>query len=260
MRLQLSIVAMIFVSCLSFGQVPAGIVKPEKQEFRVAPQAQSDYDAYMAAAGDASLLFRGQSALPYNFAYNGTYYWYTPKFEIGSVRFNGKDYSDVELNIDATRQVLICGRPGTFKRSELERAQVEYFTMGDRKFINAERCGINDVPTGYYEILRDGKCLFLKQRIKTLAEDREGSRALETDYEGNFNSAIWRVFVNQTKYYVTDQDGIAHQVKKRSDVYKVFKEYRKSLKKTVTSLERETLMPFEQFVQVVLNNFEEESR
>lgn len=237
---RIPILTLLFVSCLSFGQ------------------ARDDYDAYMQAAGDATLLFRGRSALPYNFAHNGTYYWYSPEFIEGTVRFNGKDYHDIELNIDAARQELICGIPGSIKRSELERAQVECFTIGDKHFVNADGRWKGDVPEGYLEVLLDGRNAFMKQRVKTLVEDKEGDRAQDTHYSGIFRPSVWRVFVCQTNYYIRDARGTLHKVKKRKDVYGLFKDHRKQLRKYVSSLEKDNIMPFEQFGLIVLGRMNEQ--
>lgn len=237
---RIPILAFLLVSCLSYGQ------------------ARDDYDAYMQAAGDATLLFRGRSALPYNFPHNGTYYWYTPEFIEGTVRFNGKEYHGIELNIDAARQALICGISGSIKRSELERAQVECFTIGDRHFVNADGRWTGDAPEGYLEVLLDGPNTFLKQRVKTLVEDKEGTRSQDTDYSGVFKSSVWRVFVCQTDYYIKDAQGALHKVKKRKDVYRLFKDHRKQLRKYVSSFEKDNIIPFEQFGLIVLDRMNEQ--
>ena len=46
-------------------------------------------------------IFRGKLPATYPFKYNGTYFWSRKAFQQGTVWYNGKQYEDISLNVDA---------------------------------------------------------------------------------------------------------------------------------------------------------------
>ena len=171
------------------------------------PAAAQEYvesEAFQKASSDNSLLYRARQAQRYNMVYEGTYYWYSPDFEIGGVMFDGRWYDDVVLNIDAFDRNLVVipspGRPAVVPA----RDHVEYFTMGDTRFVNLRRKGY-DVPAGYYEVMYDGPFTLYRQIVKKLANDLSGVSVAAGYAVDSFETS--------ENYYV-ERDGVIAPVRK----------------------------------------------
>ena len=129
--------------------------------------AQNDQLLYRAEAGGASLLYRGRKAYVHNILFNGTYFWTSPGFRSGTVVYNGKQYDDVFLNIDAARQDLIVRVPGSVLEKVVDERYTESFTMGEDHFLNLRfLCG-ETAPEGYWQVLHDGPIRFFAPGFKT---------------------------------------------------------------------------------------------
>lgn len=117
---------------------------------------------YQQAAGQKSMLYRGMLSPQYRFVYNGTFYVERPEFESGQIMYNGRLYTDVLLNIDACRNVLVVNLGGVCVDTETE--YVEYAIIGGRRYIHL-REGKNK-PEAYFEVLHQGEMSFLKRVYK----------------------------------------------------------------------------------------------
>lgn len=94
-------------------------------------QAQGDDEAFFRqAAAGSCILYRGHQAYAYHIHYNGTYCWSDAEFKTGDVRYNGKLYHDIPLNVDAARQELLVRNAVGQGGKVLSREFVEWFTLG----------------------------------------------------------------------------------------------------------------------------------
>ena len=57
--------------------------------------AQNEDEAVFAG------VFRGKLPATYPFKYNGTYFWDRKDFQTGSIWYNGKQYDNISMNVDA---------------------------------------------------------------------------------------------------------------------------------------------------------------
>lgn len=125
-------------------------------------QKESDYGTYADAAGSYINLYRGAAPVKYNFLHLGTYYAYTDTFEKGEVKYNGRIYSDVYLNLNSHVDELYVKIPSSGREVVLNKSLVEHFTMGESKFVN--------ISNAYYELLYDGNAKLYKKIRKVYSE------------------------------------------------------------------------------------------
>ena len=168
-------------------------------------QEYVEAETFQKSASDNSLLFRARQALRYNMSYDGTYYWYSPDFEVGGVMYDGRWYDDVTLNVDAFGKQLVAipspGRPAV----ELDRDHIDFFTMGETRFVNLRKKGY-DVPVGFYEVAYEGP--FTLYRVV--------NKKITSDYSGAGMTAGYAIdSFDTTESYYIEKDGSIAPVRKR---------------------------------------------
>lgn len=184
--------------------------------------AQSDYALFSGKARNASLLYRGHRAFEYNIAYNGTYWWSGPEFMPGSVIFNSKPYDGVWLNIDAARQELVVRTGYGVSLKVLEKPLVRECTFGGRRFLNLQYIYGPGAPSGWWEVLYEGRCMILQRVNKSLEQDLEASKREQTRYDGLFRNNVYQAFIWSADYCHVSPDGTISMVRRRRDLLKLF--------------------------------------
>ena len=210
--------------------------------------AQDDYALFRDGAGDASLLFRGHKAYDYNMLFNGTYFWTSPVYQPGTVIFNGKQYRDIELNIDASRHDLIVRIGKGVSNKVLEREFVQECTIGGRRFLNLQYIYGEAAPFGYWEVVYDGKTRVLRRVIKHLEQDIDGSKRDETRYVGVYRDNLYQTFIYTDSYCFLQEDGTILPVRRRRDVFRlVDKPQRREFRRYIHQQESTGQLPFDRF-------------
>ena len=233
----------LFCLTLSFLSVPAS--------------AQDDYALFREAAGNASLLYRGQRAFSYEQVFNGTFYAVSPDFRNGSVVYGGRRYDDVLLNIDAARQELLVRLPGSIIDKVLDGRLVEEFTIDGQRFVNLQySCG-PAAPAGYWAVLYDGNTKFLRRVSKTLENDVDGRKSDLTGYDGPYRRTVYQVFVRTFSYCCLQADGQVLPLRRRNDLLKTFDPaLRREVRRMIRRREGNDAMPFERYCTETLKYVE----
>ena len=176
-------------------------------------RAQDDVARFEQEAGGLSTLYRGRLQKPIPFRYNGTPYLDTRAFKTGDVLYNGKLYTDVLLNLDASAQELVIRPEANSAGVILHRDQVAWFTLGKRRFVNLRYMGRSEAPEGYFEIVRDGREPILRQTYKTFKAATEilSSKVLD-DMDENYDPAVVSYFAREEKYYLIGEDGMFRKI------------------------------------------------
>jgi hypothetical protein len=215
-------------------------------------RAQDDYAIFSAAAGKASLLYRGHKAFEYNIIYNGTYYWYGPDFNQGELIYGEKVYRDIALNIDAARQELIVRIPEGLSDKALSREFVRECSFGGNRYLNLQYTMGEAAPAGFWEVRYDGPSQILRQVSKKLEDDTDGRKRDAMEFEGEYRLDAYRIFTYSADYLYRSPQGKLVPVKRRSDMLKlVDKSKRRELRRSIRQLESAGMLPFEQFCLVV---------
>ena len=211
--------------------------------------AQDDYRLFRDAAGNASLLYRGHKAYEYNMAFNGTFYWRGPEYRQGSVIYNGKQYDDVSLNIDAVRQELLVRIPGLTTSKVLERQCVEQCSFGGNRYLNLQYMYGDDAPSGYWEVLYDGEAKILRRVSKMLEQDIDGRKSSLTNYDGLYRYNVYQTFTYSSVCCYLSEDGKATIVKRRSDMMRLIdKPLRGEVRRHIRRVASDNIsLPVEQF-------------
>ena len=144
-------------------------------------------------------LFRGRMQNLYPYKYNGTFYLETRRFQKGSVLYNGKEYRDVLMNLDAFSMDLVAKPEENSGATILYRDQVSWFTFGNRRFVNLRYLGFKEAEEGYYEIMQDSGKPILKYTVKKFRTETNAHETPEMD--GNFSEDIVNVFVPDHTFY-----------------------------------------------------------
>ena len=153
----------------------------------------------LAQRPEEQALFRGRMQNLYPYKYNGTFYLETRKFQKGSVIYNGKEYQNILLNLDAFSMDLVAKPEENAGAIILYRDQVAGFTFGNRQFVNLRYLGYNDSEEGYYEILQDSSKPILKYTVKKFRTETNARETPEMD--GNFSEDIVNVFSPEHYYF-----------------------------------------------------------
>ena len=176
-------------------------------------RAQDDLSRFEKDAGALSTLFRGRLQKNTTFRYNGTFYLDTRTFRKGDVLYNGKYYTDVLLNLNASTQELVIRPEANSAGVILYRDQVAWFSIGNRRFVNLRYIGLKDAPEGYYEVIRDGREPILRMSFKHLraATGLLSAKTLD-DMDENYDPAVVSYYDREEKYYLLHPDGILQKI------------------------------------------------
>ena len=174
-------------------------------------QAQDD-----TKSAEFAGIFRGKLPALYPFKYNGTYFWSRNAFEKGSVWYNGKQYDDIYLNVDAYKKELQVRPVDDASPVVVFSDQVAWFTIGDVLFVNLQYLGWPEAPQGFFEVVRDGKTPLLRQVNKSLRFDAHGHGLHRVGEEmEDFDSSLGDFFQLEEKFFALE-DGTLRKIGKHS--------------------------------------------
>lgn len=198
------------------------------------------YGDYAAKAGENMLLYRGSQAVQYRKAHNGNPYWYSPEFKEGSLVYNGKEYFNVKLNIDAASGQLLILHPNGVSQITLYRNLVESFTIDGKEYFNLRKQG-HDVQEGFYEMMlaADGGIHIYRRIDKILQDDiryhNQGSGDYEIGYyDPNYKRNVHPYFYNKESFLVI-QPGKILTARNRKALASIFRK-NKELRRTIENL------------------------
>lgn len=197
----------------------------------------ADEAFFRQEAAGSSILYRGHQAYAYNIHYNGTYWWSDAEFKTGDVRYNGKNYSGVPLNVDAARQELLIRNLVGKEGKVLSREFVEWFTLEGRRFVNLQALSGPQAPSGYWEVLSDGKAKFLRQVSKTLLKDYNGGKRQMIGPGEPYDIRIHETFVRDVAYCVITEAGKLVPVRSKKQIRNLFPARRREIRRHIAALE-----------------------
>lgn len=208
MRKHISLTLLLSLACL---MAPAQQKCPESEE-------------YQKAAGQRSMLYRGTLSPQYRFVYNGTFYVETPEFETGQIMYNGRLYSDVLLNIDACRNILVVNLGGVCVDAQTD--FVEYAIIGGREYIHLPE-GKNKAHA-YYQVLHKGGLCFLKRVYKIYSVQSGDHNGEDIGYYdpkykrriGDNGPEVECFFARKCTYHILS-DGVLKKISSKGSILKM---------------------------------------
>ena len=198
------------------------------------------YEDYASQAGENMLLYRGSQAVQYRKAHNGNPYWYSQEFKDGSLVYNGKEYFNVKLNIDAAAGQLLILHPNGVSQITLYRNLVDSFTIDGKEYYNLKKQGY-DVQEGFFEMMleADGGIRIYRRIDKILQDDiryhNQGSGDYEIGYyDPNNKRNVHPYFYNKESFLVI-QPGKILTARNRKALASIFRK-NKELRRTIENL------------------------
>lgn len=194
-------------------------------------QEHDDLRAYQDDVQSFSVIYQGRQPIKYKMLYNGNPYWDLDGYQVGDLFFNGKLYHDVLMEIDACQQELLTRASEGVSPVGLGRDDISWFTRQGVRYANLSEEGI-DVPQGFYqELYADGTRLY-RRVDKILTSDTHSANGAPIGYDDpKYRSNVYDYFENKVCYYIIKSSGSVSCIKKKNQIYKVFPECRKELKR-----------------------------
>ena len=215
--------------------------------------AQDDAALYLKEAAGSAMLYRGHVAQTYPMAFNGTYFWSGPAFEKGRVEYNGTLYRDISMNIDASRQELLVKTASGGTDKVLNREFVSWFEMGGHRYLNLQQAYGADAPSGYWEVLYDGKARIVRQVVRTLRRDMNGELRSEIGYDDStYRPEVHQTFICTIRYCYIAEDGQIVPVRRRNQVLQFYKNHKREINRQLNRLERSGKLDFDRFCTEVV--------
>ena len=216
--------------------------------------AQDEAARYLREAGGDALLYRGHKAYSYPMTFNGTYFWEGPAFRQGEALYNGKKYAGLMLNVDAARQDLIVKTPSGAADKVLARGLGERFTLDGILFLNLEKVYGPDSPSGFWEVLHDGKAKVVRQVRRILRQDLDGTLRMQMGYDiSTYRNNVHNTFIIETAVCYIDEAGRIYPVRRRSQLMKLYKDHKREINRYIGSLEANSRLELADFCKAVVD-------
>jgi hypothetical protein len=189
-----------------------------------AQQAPNDSTALARAVslyhdhvGDEAAIYNGRAYQPHDGnLQGGDPYFNSPLSVVGSLTFDGLDYTGVPLLFDLVRNQLIITDPKGQLLS-LYSDKIQQFSIGHHHFV---RLNIEGAPD-FYELLRPGHASFLARRSKKIEEKIE--------------NAVLSHFITSRDYYFLDIDGHYHPFNSENSLLHLLEDKKKTIRQFIRS-------------------------
>lgn len=199
----------------------------------LAAQEYPESGIFRESAQELSVLYRGRLATKYNVLANGNPYWISSAFLPGTIKYEGRLYSDVELNIDVLTHEPLVKIKGSSITVALNQSNVEWFTAGDTRFVNLRLWGREDMEEGFYEVLHEGSFSMYKRVDKRLSFSVNPVNGIGIGYDDpGYHTEYHSYFEYLPRFYFLDTDGNMKKIRGKGAVLGRFpKKVRKSLRR-----------------------------
>lgn len=217
MKIRFTLLAVVAVVVLPYLPAFSQSISPADSGY-VAAAVEAATTRYTKAIGDNSLLFTGPEYLDYNMPYmKGNQFFGTGKPQIGTVYYHGTVYTKVPLLYDMKLDQVVIQPPTNPLQFRLVDENVKYFVIDGHTFtrIIKDDSVRYSVPTGYYDLLVDGKAKVLAKRTKK-TQTRRGLYGLEGSY------------LEETKLYL-QKDNEFHPVTSRQSIVRLLSDRKTDL-------------------------------
>lgn len=210
-------VAFAALGCLLTGSIPAfsQLAAPGPE---LAASVERARQQYAGSFVGNSQLYNGIEYVDYSKRYHtrqGHRFFASPEQQAGSVDYNGRAFTGLQLNYDVVLDQVLLSPPNSPLLLRLVDERVRGFSLGTHHFVRllADSTASSGVQTGYYEVLFAGTVQVLAKRAKRMQErleqnnlnvqftaaDRLFLKKAGAYYPVNRKSAVLRVFADHGK-------------------------------------------------------------
>ena len=172
---------------------------------------QNAFERFRQEAGDHSVIYSGKTSFVYSRTIHVNHpYWDTDEFRTGTLSYQGRIYTDVQLRYDLYTQILNI-LTGKRISVQVDKRNVNYFILNGVRFVPDEK--------GYRMMMHEGEHLLLTGKMKCgfgnyIVEDMNSYRSFEVKEQ-----------------YTLTVNGMSYDLKKRNSFIKRFPTHKKALKK-----------------------------
>jgi len=131
-------------------------------------------DFFTASLATGAPVYNGKVHYPHpKFINGGHAFFMVPQYQTGTVTYEGYTYPNVELMFDVIRGELLLKHFDQGTDIVLDPEKVDAFSFLGHNFINIkeDEAQKNNLSSGYYDILYQGKIALLVKRSKTVTEN-----------------------------------------------------------------------------------------
>lgn len=123
-------------------------------------------------AATAARLFTGTEYLDYTPGNTiGNQFFTSNIAQFGSLAYDGRYFKRVPLLYDLKLDQLIVLDSARNRKIQLINEHVSSFTLGERRFVRLVPGSAASLPTGFYNVLLDGRTQLLARRTKKVVEE-----------------------------------------------------------------------------------------
>jgi len=188
-------------------------------------QTSAEYEAFVGAAQENSVLYRGRQATRYEFSYNGLPYWSTDEFMAGDVEYNGKHYYGVLLNIDACTQDLLVRLRPEMPAVVLDRDHVSGCIIDGTSYTNLYGQGVGKSEEGYYAVFSEGEIPVYMRVDKKLRRGTGNNNEVNMSYgDPDFMVNASQYFAARTRYYTIKNGALKSISRRKANKYAAYEE------------------------------------
>lgn len=144
-------------------------------------------------------------------------YYRVDSLQTGTVDYKGVAYKEVPMLYDIVRDQLAIQPPEGGYRLTLRNEYLSAFTIGSYRFARIVGDSAVGVPTGFYEVLHEGRVKALARRVKTIHEDIS---------QGFYKAD----YLLKDRFFLV-KDGAYHEIKTKRSLLGLFPEQSRTLRK-----------------------------
>lgn len=179
----------------------------------VTDAAKNSVKNYYHLTGPQSHIYNGNSYIEYQQQDDEHPYFINEWIE-GSIVYEGEYYENIPMLYDISNDKVITDHQYNIHKIQLINEKISRFAIKDHLFVHLIK---TELPTGFYEILYDGKIKVYLRWKKTLQETAT-------------SQIIEKRFDEKTSYYLL-KEGKFHSVKTKRALLAVLKDRKSDLKK-----------------------------
>ena len=126
------------------------------------------------------------------------------------------------------------------------------FPMNGHRFLNLRNLYGETAPSGYWEVLYDGRAKVLKQVVRILMQDLEGNLRSAMGYDGEYRAGVYNVFVYEEKFCYMAEDGTLTPIRRRSQLMRFYKDHKREINRHMSHLETSGMLPLDRYCVEVI--------
>lgn len=176
---------------------------------------------YQSATRYSPHLYNGPRYHIYDSRSKEHQFFESEDWQTGSVFYDGQLYRNISLLYDIFKGYVVVRHPERSGLVQLQSERVREFSLADTRFVRIEKneeMGI-DIPTGFYQLLYDGKTQVLARRVKERQEQIESNKIT--------------VYFPPKNFFYIKKDGVYHIIRSKKAALALFSDQKSALRRSL---------------------------